>query len=89
MHRVSAVMLEIMPTGSVLLGDIRDVERLARGVSVRQRHTLRRKYGKGKWRKLKGIGLVQSPDGSIFNAELHWFEAHGIGKKEIKIKRPV
>ena len=80
---------QILPPGSVLLSDIRHIERLFRGPSVHQRRTLDRKYGKGKWRKLKGIGLVQSPGGSIFLAELHWFEAHGIGKKEIKIKRPI
>jgi hypothetical protein len=83
------VVVQIIPDGSLLLGDIREVERIARGPSVRQRRVLKRKYGNGKWRKLKGIGLVQSPDGSIFTAELHWFEAHGIGKKEIKIKRPL
>lgn len=78
-----------MPPGSVLLGDIWNVVRIARGVSVRQRQKLKRKYGNGKWRKLKSIALVQAPDGSIFTAELHWFEAHGIGKKEIKVKRPL
>jgi hypothetical protein len=83
------VALQTVPPGSTLLGDIWNVERIARGVSVRQRRKLKRKYGNGKWRKLKGIALVQAPDGSIFTAELHSYEAHGIGKKEIKIKRPV
>ena len=81
--------LPIMPPGSTILGDIWNVVRIARGVSVRQRRNLKRKYGAGKWRKLKGLALVQAPDGSIFTAELHWYEAHGIGKKEIKIKRPI
>jgi hypothetical protein len=48
---------------------------------------LRKGYGSGRWRKLKGIGTVRFSDGTIARAELHWYEAHGLGKKEIKIKR--
>jgi hypothetical protein len=44
------------------------------------------RYGRGRWRKLKGIGRVRLPDGSECDAELHWYEAHGIGKKEMKVK---
>jgi hypothetical protein len=47
---------------------------------------IRKKYGRGRWRKLKGIGMVRLPDGSECYAELHWYEAHGIGKKEMKVK---
>jgi len=47
---------------------------------------LRKKYGRGRWRKLKGIGRVRLPDGAECDAELHWYEAHGIGKKEMKVK---
>ncbi|MGH9932056.1 MAG: hypothetical protein ACREA9_22880 [Pyrinomonadaceae bacterium] len=48
---------------------------------------LQRKYGKGRWRKLKGIATVRLQSGRIRIAELHWYEAHGIGRKEIKRKR--
>jgi hypothetical protein len=48
---------------------------------------LRKTYGSGRWRKLKGIATISLNDGTICEAELHWYEAHGIGKKEIKIKR--
>jgi len=48
---------------------------------------LRRSYGPGRWRKLKGVASVRLPDGVVCRAEVHWYEAHGIGRKEIKIKR--
>ena len=79
----------ILPAGYQLLSEIRNVERIARGTSVQQRQRLSESFGKGAWRKMKGIGLVRYPNGNIRWAELHWFEAHGIGKKEVKIKRPV
>jgi hypothetical protein len=44
-------------------------------------------YGKGRWRKLKGIATVEFPDGTIAHAEVHWYDAHGIGAKDYKIKR--
>jgi len=50
---------------------------------------LNREYGPGKWRKMKGIATVRLFDGTICEAELHWYEAHGIGKKEVKFKRPL
>jgi hypothetical protein len=46
-------------------------------------------YGKGRWRKLKGIATVEFPDGTISHAEVHWYEAHGIGAKDYKIKRVI
>ena len=67
----------------------KDIQRLARGRSVRQRVHLNREFGKGGWRKMKGVGLVRFASGEIRWAELHWFEAHGIGRKEIKVKRPL
>lgn len=72
-----------------LLSAIRLIETIASGVGVRDRRRLNREYGTGKWRKLKGIATVRLIDGTLCEAELHWYEAHGIGKKEIKFKRPV
>lgn len=69
-----------------VLGKIGNVEIIATGSSIRDLPRLRKIYGDGKWRKLKGIGQVCLADGTICDAELHWYEAHGIGKKEIKIK---
>ena len=48
---------------------------------------IQKQYGSGKWRKLKGFAKVRLQSGNIRKAELHWYEAHGIGKKKIKIKR--
>ena len=62
-------------------------ETIASGASLRARKRLGRLYGRGRWRKLKGAALIRFPDGAIRRAELHWYEAHGIGKKEIKLKR--
>ena len=78
-----------LPVGFELHSDIRDVKRLARGKSIDQRQRLNRDFGKGRWRKMKGTALVKYPSGEICRAELHWFEAHGIGKREIKVKRPL
>jgi hypothetical protein len=62
-------------------------ETIAAGASIRVLKRLGRLYGKGHWRKLKGVALIRLPDGTVHKAELHWYEAHGIGKKEIKLKR--
>jgi hypothetical protein len=70
-----------------IVSAITEVEVIAAGKSVRQRGSLRRRYGPGRWRKLKGVALVELVDGSTRRAELHWFDAHGIGKKDLKIKR--
>ena len=72
-----------------LVGPIETVETIAAGRGLRDRRRLVREYGPGKWRKIKGIATVRLADGTICEAELHWYEAHGIGKKEIKFKRPV
>jgi hypothetical protein len=69
-----------------LIGKIEDVQIIAVGPRIHKLQQLRKKYGRGRWRKLKGIGRVRLPDGSECDAELHWYEAHGIGKKEIKVK---
>jgi hypothetical protein len=67
-------------------GTIANVETIAIGAGIRELARLRKRYGKGRWRKRKGIAEVQLPDGSIVRAELHWYEASGIGKREFKIK---
>lgn len=70
-----------------IVGEISEVEIIAVGSSIREITRLRRAYGGGRWRKLKGVAQVQLRDGRIRQAELHWYEAHGIGKREIKRKR--
>jgi hypothetical protein len=70
-----------------LVGNIDKVETIAVGGGIRDITRLRRVYGKGRWRKLKGVGRVRLADGSEYEAELHWYEAHGIGKKEMKVKQ--
>jgi hypothetical protein len=70
-----------------ILGDIAQIETFAVGAAIREIARLRKFYGKGRWRKRKGIAQVRLSDGSIHLAEIHWYEATGIGKKEFKIKR--
>ena len=72
-----------------IVGEIRNVEPIAVGRRIRDLPRLRRLYGRGRWRKLKGVALVRLRTGRIRTAELHWYEAHGIGRKEIKRKRYV
>jgi hypothetical protein len=69
-----------------VVGTVTDIETIATGRSIRELPRLRKAYGPGRWRKLKSTGLIRLPDGSTCRAELHWYEAHGIGKKEMKIK---
>lgn len=70
-----------------IIGSITNVETIAVGSSIRELDRLRERFGNGRWRKLKGIATVQLDDGSISEAEVHWYEAHGIGKRKMKIKR--
>jgi hypothetical protein len=70
-----------------VVGEIIEVEPFAVGSSIRELPRLRRLYGPGRWRKRKGIGAVRLADGTTCQAELHWYEAHGIGREELKIKR--
>ena len=70
-----------------IIGDITDIEPIAVGSTIREVIRLRKQYGRGRWRKLKGIALIRLANGRIRRAELHWYEAHGIGKREIKRKR--
>ena len=69
------------------IGEILDIEVIAVGQAIRELARLRRVYGAGWWRKLKGTAMVRLPDGSVCRAEVHWYEAHGIGRKELKVKR--
>ena len=70
-----------------IVGTISSVRTIAVDNSIHSIARLRKIYGKGRWRKLKGIATVRLPDGKACKAEIHWYEAHGIGKKEFKIKR--
>ena len=70
-----------------ILSDITNIERIAVRSSIRDIAKLRRKYGKGRWRKLKGMATIRLRNGRVRIAELHWYEAHGIGRKEMKRKR--
>jgi hypothetical protein len=70
-----------------ILGEISGVETFATGSAIREIARLRKVYGRGRWRKRKGFASVRLSDGSVQLAELHWYEAAGIGRKELKIKR--
>ena len=70
-----------------IVGEIKNVERIAVNTSIRDLARLLRLYGKGRWRKLKGSARIQLSSGKIRDAELHWYEAHGVGKREIRLKR--
>jgi len=71
-----------------IVGAITDIETIADGTSVRERSRLRKLYGQGRWRKLKGVSRVRLSDGTLRLAEIYWYEAHGIGRKEFKLKLP-
>ena len=70
-----------------IVGEISNIETIAVGSSIRENARLRKVYGVGRWRKLKGIATVRLSNDAICKAEVHWYEAHGIGKKEFKLKR--
>lgn len=69
-----------------VIGPIREVEIIAKGPGVQTLTYLRKAYGRGRWRKLKGKATVRLLNGAVREVELHWYEAHGIGKRDIKIK---
>ena len=71
-----------------IIGEVSEIKTIAAGPSVRDRARLRKQYGVGRWRKLKGIANVRLVSGRIRLAEIHWYEALGIGKREFKIKLP-
>jgi hypothetical protein len=70
-----------------IVGEIADVETIAVSGGIRDLNRLRRAYGLARWRKRKGFALVRLEDGTVVRAELHWYEAAGLGKRELKIKR--
>ena len=74
-------------TGFTLRGEIADLEVIAAGPGVRIRSKLRKAYGGSRWRKLRGIALIELPDSTVAHAELHWYEAHRIGRRDMKVKR--
>lgn len=76
-----------MYPGCQLLSEISDVEIIAVGTGIRDLRRLRRDYGEGRWRKMKGMARVRLPDGTVTRAEVHWYEMTSVGRKEIKIKR--
>ena len=74
--------------GFEILGRIRDVQVISVGSTIRELPRLRRVHGRGRWRKMKGRAVVRTLDGAVRDAEIHWYEAHGIGKRDFKIKEP-
>jgi microcystin degradation protein MlrC len=70
-----------------IVGEIRNVETIAIGGRIRDIMRLRKQFGPGRWRKLKGVATVRLSSGRTRTAEIHWYEAHGIGRKKMKIKR--
>jgi len=69
-----------------IIGEIEKIEEIAAGGRIRDIMRIQKQYGTGRWRKLKGLAMVRLQSGKIRKAELHWNEAHGIGKKKMKIK---
>lgn len=74
-------------TENDIIGDISNIETFAKGTGIHIRQYLNREYGRGFWRKRKGIALIRDDYGSARVAEIHWFEAHGIGRRDFKRKR--
>jgi len=70
-----------------IIGTIRNVRVFAKGKSIRERKRLWKAYGRARWSKVRGTARIKISDGTTHEAEIHWYEAHGIGKKEFKIKR--
>jgi hypothetical protein len=69
-----------------IIGRIANIETIAIGNAIREIDRLRKFFGAGRWRKLKGVATVRFEDGTIHRVELHWYEAHGVGRKKLKIK---
>jgi len=70
-----------------VVGDVTNIQVIAVGRRIRQLARLRRLHGKGRWRKMKGEAVVRLVSGRLRRAELHWYEAHGVGTRELKVKR--
>jgi hypothetical protein len=70
-----------------IVGEISQIETIATSSGIREVARLRKIYGPGRWRKRKGVALIRLSDGDSLLAEIHWYEAAGIGRKEYKIKQ--
>jgi hypothetical protein len=71
-----------------IIGEVSQIQVIASGTGIRTRKRLYKLYGGKRWRKLKGIANVRLTDGTMHLAEIHWYETHGVGKKELKLKLP-
>jgi hypothetical protein len=69
-----------------IIGEIENTEEIAAGGRIRDIMRIQKQFGPGRWRKLKGVARIRLQSGKIRKAEVHWYEAHGIGKKKMKIK---
>ena len=70
-----------------IVGDITDIQVIAVSLGIHRRRVIIKRYGKGRWRKLKGIATVRLAGGTVREAEVHWYEAHGLGRRAFKVKR--
>jgi hypothetical protein len=70
-----------------IVGPLRDIQTIASGRQIRILPILRKKWGTGRWKKMKGVALVRLRSGRVREAEIHWYEAHGIGRRDFKIKK--
>ena len=70
-----------------VISAITGIRTIAAAASIRNLARLRKRHGEGRWRKRKGFATVRLPDGAVCRAEIHWYEAHGIGRRELKVKR--
>jgi hypothetical protein len=73
--------------GLDIIGEIEGIETIAVGGKIHDIMRIRKQFGPGRWRKLKGVAKIRLQSGRICKAEIHWYEAHGMGKKKMKIKR--
>ncbi len=76
-----------MSSSFELIGELTEIETIAVNLSIRELRRLKDEFGGRRWRKMKGTGLVQFPNGELRQAELHWYEAHGVGRRKMKVKR--
>lgn len=70
-----------------VVGEINHIQTIAAGAGIRQLARLRKLYGPGRWRKMRGEALIRLGSGQLRRVELHWYEAHGVGKRNMKFKR--
>jgi hypothetical protein len=70
-----------------LVSELTDVATIAVNLSIRERDSLKAQYGGKRWRKLKSVALIRLVNGNVRKAEIHWYEAHGVGRRKMKIKR--